>query len=241
MTRRSRRVYAHMAASERATRRFARWAALEGGELAEGCEEDGSKDGGGGSSSKGGGGDGDGDAGDAEGAGLRVRGAEMRAALALHDMRRAEAAALGAGGAGGAADLAVPLEYRRALQLLREVAASGQWPKSSAARQMLIEGSAGGASGSFTLGTMPDGLKAPQANAALPALWAELRLLEARIAPGRPPSSTIAVNRNARFRPHKVAPPPPSSRTKWTRRVPHPVPIGHAASLTPSPCAVPAL
>ena len=28
-------------------------------------------------------------------------------------------------------------------------------------------------------------------------------------------------------------PPPPSSRTKWSRRVPHPVPIGHAASLTP--------
>ena len=27
--------------------------------------------------------------------------------------------------------------------------------------------------------------------------------------------------------------PPPSSRTKWTRRVPHPVLIGHAASLTP--------
>ena len=26
--------------------------------------------------------------------------------------------------------------------------------------------------------------------------------------------------------------PPPPSRTKWTRRVPHPVLIGHAASLT---------
>ena len=29
-----------------------------------------------------------------------------------------------------------------------------------------------------------------------------------------------------------LAPPPPS-HTKWTRRVPHPVLIGHAASLTP--------
>jgi len=28
-------------------------------------------------------------------------------------------------------------------------------------------------------------------------------------------------------------PPPPPRRTKWTRRVPHPVLIGHAASLTP--------
>ena len=30
-----------------------------------------------------------------------------------------------------------------------------------------------------------------------------------------------------------VLPPPPPYRTKWTRRVPHPVLIGHAASLTP--------
>ena len=30
---------------------------------------------------------------------------------------------------------------------------------------------------------------------------------------------------------HEACPPPP--RTKWTRRVPHPVLIGHAASLTP--------
>jgi hypothetical protein len=29
-------------------------------------------------------------------------------------------------------------------------------------------------------------------------------------------------------------PPPPPSRTKWTRRVPHPVLIGHAASLSAS-------
>ena len=30
-----------------------------------------------------------------------------------------------------------------------------------------------------------------------------------------------------------TVPPPPAPRTKWTRRVPHPVLIGHAASLTP--------
>ena len=29
------------------------------------------------------------------------------------------------------------------------------------------------------------------------------------------------------------SPPPPPPRTKWTRRVPRPVLIGHAASLTP--------
>ena len=31
----------------------------------------------------------------------------------------------------------------------------------------------------------------------------------------------------------QTPPPPPPPRTKWTRRVPHPVLIGHAASLTP--------
>ena len=31
-----------------------------------------------------------------------------------------------------------------------------------------------------------------------------------------------------------MPPPPPPPRTKWTRRVPHPVLIGHAASLTSS-------
>jgi hypothetical protein len=31
---------------------------------------------------------------------------------------------------------------------------------------------------------------------------------------------------------HGNCPPPPPPRTKWTRRVPHPVLIGHAASLT---------
>jgi hypothetical protein len=34
-------------------------------------------------------------------------------------------------------------------------------------------------------------------------------------------------------------PPPPPSRTKWTRRVPHPVLIGHAASLPRTSTAAP--
>ena len=41
----------------------------------------------------------------------------------------------------------------------------------------------------------------------------------------------VVYMREGRF--GRVAPPPPPPRTKWTRRVPHPVPIGHAASLTP--------
>ena len=33
--------------------------------------------------------------------------------------------------------------------------------------------------------------------------------------------------------PGPLPPPPPPSRTKWTRRVPHPVLIGHASSHPP--------
>ncbi len=50
---------------------------------------------------------------------------------------------------------------------------------------------------------MPPGLAPPAANAALPELHAALRALEAALRPARPPSSTIAVNRNAQFRPHR--------------------------------------
>ena len=42
------------------------------------------------------------------------------------------------------------------------------------------------------------------------------------------PPRTLAPARHA-----PAPPPPPPPRTKWTRRVPHPVLIGHAASLTP--------
>ena len=58
-----------------------------------------------------------------------------------------------------------------------------------------------------------------------------LRLVEAQCVRGAwdsfPSPHWDAVSRGA------AGPPPPPSRTKWTRRVPHPVLIGHAASLTP--------
>jgi replicative superfamily II helicase len=40
----------------------------------------------------------------------------------------------------------------------------------------------------------------------------------------------LAEHHNAEI---AAGPPPPLPRTKWTRRIPHPVLIGHAASLTP--------
>ena len=47
------------------------------------------------------------------------------------------------------------------------------------------------------------------------------------------PSSSGSSSPAPATRTSGPTPPHPSSRTKWTRRVPHPVLIGHAASLTP--------
>jgi hypothetical protein len=63
----------------------------------------------------------------------------------------------------------------------------------------------------------------------------------------RSPLTSSCVLRQARLQAAEIAgraarpamqetlSPPPPTRTKWTRRVPHPVLIGHAASLTPYP------
>ncbi|VEU44711.1 unnamed protein product [Pseudo-nitzschia multistriata] len=61
----------------------------------------------------------------------------------------------------------------------------------------------GGASGSFSVGIMPGGdKKQPKANSMFPDLVKAAFLLETKLFPDREPSSTIAVNRNAQFRPH---------------------------------------
>ena len=61
----------------------------------------------------------------------------------------------------------------------------------------------GGASGSFSVGLMPGGTqKQPKANALFPDLVKAAFELERELFPEREPSSTIAINRNAQFRPH---------------------------------------
>jgi hypothetical protein len=62
-----------------------------------------------------------------------------------------------------------------------------------------------GASGSFSIGLMPTetgGSVMPAGNEKFPELVKAAFLLERALLPGRPGSSTIAVNRNAQFRPH---------------------------------------
>jgi hypothetical protein len=61
----------------------------------------------------------------------------------------------------------------------------------------------GGASGSFTVGAMPgDRCEQPKSNLAFPELMKSAFELEIALFPHREPSSTIAINRNAQFRPH---------------------------------------
>ena len=61
----------------------------------------------------------------------------------------------------------------------------------------------GGASGSFSVGFMPGGAhKQPKANSMFPDLVRAAFELELKLFPEREPSSTIAINRNAQFRPH---------------------------------------
>jgi hypothetical protein len=112
-------------------------------------------------------------------------------------------------------NLEVPVLYERVLQLLREADASGLWPTTTVARQKVIvvdsttdTGSTTNTTtvqngGSFTLGCLPKNLLQPKSNSIFPDLLMESFLLERRLLPNRPPSSTIAVNRHCQFRPHR--------------------------------------
>jgi len=65
-----------------------------------------------------------------------------------------------------------------------------------------IEGQ-GGASGSFSVGYMPGvSCELPRGNTLFPELTKAAFELERALCPNRSPSSTIAINRNAQFRPH---------------------------------------
>mmetsp|Transcript_20775 Transcript_20775/g.45061 ORF Transcript_20775/g.45061 Transcript_20775/m.45061 type:complete len:832 (+) Transcript_20775:71-2566(+) len=60
----------------------------------------------------------------------------------------------------------------------------------------------GGASGSFSVGAMPGQCSQPKGNLLFPELVKAAFELEVALFPDREPSSTIAINRNAQFRPH---------------------------------------
>ena len=93
--------------------------------------------------------------------------------------------------------------YARTLCLLQAADKSGLWPESSSTRARVIEGSSRPGVGGFALGNMPPPLEKPRANTLFFELMCAAFALEQAISNGeRPPSSTIAVNRNAKFSPH---------------------------------------
>ena len=86
------------------------------------------------------------------------------------------------------------------LSMAHSKARHNKMSKSSA--YVYVEGQ-GGASGSFSLGAMPgDKCEQPKGNTLFPELMKAAFELEVALCPNRAPSSTIAVNRNAQFRPH---------------------------------------
>ena len=129
-------------------------------------------------------------------------------------------------------DKSIPNLYSKVLFFLREADKSGLWPTTTPKRKLVMvsqdddaslafahvkaksnkvervsaysyaEGQ-GGASGSFSIGAMPGGqCSQPKGNELFPELMKAAFELEIALCPNRNPSSTIAVNRNAQFRPH---------------------------------------
>jgi hypothetical protein len=88
--------------------------------------------------------------------------------------------------------------YHMSLAMAHVQAKSNKLERSSA--YAFAEGQ-GGASGSFSVGAFP-GDQQPNGNEVFPELMKAAFELERALLPDREPSSTIAINRNAQFRPH---------------------------------------
>jgi tRNA pseudouridine(38-40) synthase len=112
--------------------------------------------------------------------------------------------------------------YARALFWLRWLDRSGRWPESTDRRKQVIQDRAAGKGDSFAMGMMPAPNYPPRANQQFPQLLLAVFALERALMSSMPvpsgadtktvglrerirvsPSSTIAVNRHAQFKPHK--------------------------------------
>lgn len=108
-----------------------------------------------------------------------------------------------------------PKLYEKVLRLLREADKSGSWPTTSTARSKVIDMKSienrvhsiscdnreeeGG--GSFSVGKPVQG-STPRGNTLFGELIEAIFELEGKIAPGRKPSTMVAINRRAGFKPH---------------------------------------
>ena len=97
-----------------------------------------------------------------------------------------------------------PMEYMKALGCLREIVSKGLWPNTSEQRRKVIVEDSGSArgGGSFSLGRMLGSEHKCKYNDLFPDLHAAVFALERALMPGRAPSTAVAVNRNATFKPH---------------------------------------
>lgn len=104
-----------------------------------------------------------------------------------------------------------PAAYASVLRLLREADRSGDWPSTSRARARILSVEDTSAGGSFSLRAPGTGAastwhsRSTRGNALFSELVRAVFELEKRIAPGRPPSTMVAVNRRAQFLPHTDA------------------------------------
>lgn len=116
-----------------------------------------------------------------------------------------------------------PPMYDTVLRLLREADVSGAWPSTSRARGRVIAAADATTSGSFSavspvcaraIGAAAASSNAhqmqlprqlPRGNKVLPDLIEAVFELEGALAPGRPPSTMVAINRRASFQPHTDA------------------------------------
>ena len=99
--------------------------------------------------------------------------------------------------------LSTPLDESRTKNLTAaRMAAKTNNSESRSCAYSFQEGQ-GGASGSFSVGIMPDRSSQPKGNLQFPKLVKAAFELERALCPDREPSSTIAINRNGAFRPHK--------------------------------------
>ena len=94
-----------------------------------------------------------------------------------------------------------PQIYSNALYLLQQADESGLWIRSSTNRQRVIDESSIG--GTFSVGCFPAPFPMPKGNQLFAELMKYCFLLERVLCPNRIPSSTIAINRHAQFKPHR--------------------------------------
>ena len=98
-----------------------------------------------------------------------------------------------------------PPVYSRVLDLLRDADRSGKWPKTSKSRARVIDVEDPALGGTFSAGVPVQEGAICRGNDRFAELVEAAFELEKTLMPSRPPSTMVAINRRASFRPHTDA------------------------------------